>query len=87
MLVSVRLFALARVRAGRSVIELSLPDGACVAELKAALGAAVPSLTPLLPSIRISMNAEYSDDATPIVPGAELAAIPPVSGGLEDAPR
>ena len=42
----------------------------------------VPTLGPLLPSCRIAINAEYAvDDRQTIPPGAEVAAIPPVSGG------
>ena len=83
MLVRVRLFAVARERAGRSILETELPDGATVHDLKAAIGRDVPSLAPLLGSIRFSVNAEYASDVTPIPPNAELAAIPPVSGGTD----
>lgn len=77
----VRLFAIARDRAGCSFIELDLPEAATVSDLKTALGREVPSLVPLLPTIRFSVNADYADDTTAIPSGAELAAIPPVSGG------
>ncbi len=81
MRVTVRLFAIARERAGAPTIELELPANPTVADLRASLGAAVPGLIPALPAIRFSVNAEYADDATPIPLHAELAAIPPVSGG------
>ena len=81
MLVTVRLFAIARERAGMRAIELELPEVATVADLRAALLARVPGLLPALGSIRFSVNAEYADDTTAIPSGAELAAIPPVSGG------
>ena len=82
MLVRVRLFAIARERVGRPEIEVELGDRSTVADLKAGLALLVPSLVSLLPTIRIAVNAEYADDATQIPPGADLAAIPPVSGGL-----
>jgi molybdopterin converting factor small subunit len=81
----VQLFAIARQRAGRPFVEVELPDGASVAELKRAIHEAVPELAAVLPMARFSVNAEYADDATPIPPGAELALIPPVSGGAEDS--
>jgi molybdopterin converting factor subunit 1 len=81
----VQLFAVARQRAGRPFVEVDLPDGATVADLKGALRETVPGLAPVLPSARFAVNAEYADDATPIPPGAELALIPPVSGGAEEA--
>jgi molybdopterin converting factor small subunit len=79
--VSIQLFALARERAGRSVWDLELPQAATVADLKTALGATCPALASLVPNLRIAINAEYALDDQPIPPGAELAAIPPVSGG------
>ena len=81
MRVHVQLFAVARQRAGRHVVEVVLPDGATVADLRSVIAEAVPSLAPLLGSIRFAVNADYADDTTVIPPGADLAAIPPVSGG------
>lgn len=81
MLVELRLFALARDRAGRPTLALDLPEPATVADLKRALVAAVPGLEALLPVLKFAVDSEYADDATPIRAGSELAAIPPVSGG------
>lgn len=80
----IQLFAIARQRAGRPAVELDLPESPTVADLKAALRDQVPALAPILGAARFSVNAEYADDATPIPPGADLALIPPVSGGSED---
>ncbi len=81
MHVRVQLFAVARQRAGRPVVEVDLPDGATVADLRAAIAEALPSLAALLDTIRFAVNADYADDTTLIPPGADLAVIPPVSGG------
>jgi molybdenum cofactor cytidylyltransferase len=81
----VRLFAVARQRAGRPVIEVDLPERATVGDLRAALSESVPDLAPILPSARFSVAAEYAEDSTPIPPGADLALIPPVSGGSEES--
>ena len=81
MQANVLLFALARERAGRSVVTVDLPEPATVDDLKLALGRACPALAPLLPTIRIAVDSEYALDDDPIPPGSELAAIPPVSGG------
>jgi molybdopterin converting factor small subunit len=83
MLVRVRLFAIARERAGSQVVDVDLPEPATVADLKAAILTQAPSLATLLPVLRFSVNSEYADDITPIPYGADLAAIPPVSGGNE----
>jgi molybdopterin converting factor small subunit len=79
---TVRLFALARQRAGRAVVTLDVPEPATVAALKRTLADACPELAPLVPQLMIAVDADYAgDDATPIPPGADVAAIPPVSGG------
>jgi molybdopterin converting factor subunit 1 len=77
----VRLFALARQRAGRAEVEVELAEGATVGDLKRALAAKVPDLAPLLPSVLIAVQAEYAPDDQPIPAGADVALIPPVSGG------
>jgi molybdopterin converting factor subunit 1 len=80
--VNVRLFALARQRAGRAEVALELAEPATVAALKRALASNVPELAPLIPQLMIAIDADYAhDDQAPIPPGAEVAAIPPVSGG------
>jgi len=78
---TVLLFALAKERAGRPTLTVDLAEGSTVADLKAALARACPALAPLLPTLRIAIDSEYAPDDRPIPPGAELAAIPPVSGG------
>ena len=81
MRIEVRLFAVARQRAGRPTMALELPEPATVALLKRALAEVGPALAPLVPSLRIAVNSEYAADDGVILPGAEVAAIPPVSGG------
>jgi molybdopterin converting factor subunit 1 len=85
VLVNVRLFAVARQRAGRAEVALELPEPATVATLRRALAGACPELAPLMPNMKFAVDAEYAhDDNAPIPAGAELAAIPPVSGGRPD---
>lgn len=81
MRVVIRLFALAKDRAGRPEVAVELAEPANVGALKRALASAHPELAPLLPTMMIAVDAEYADDSQPIRPGAEVAAIPPVSGG------
>jgi MoaE-MoaD fusion protein len=82
MVVSVRLFALLRQRAGRDEVELELPADATVADALAAL-ADVPGLAELAERmpLRMAVNREYASADARIEPGDELAAIPPISGG------
>ena len=79
--VTVRLFALARQRVGRPEVTIELANVATVGDLRRELGSSFPVLVPILPNLMFAVDTEYADDSTPIPPGAELAAIPPVSGG------
>jgi molybdopterin converting factor subunit 1 len=79
--VTVRLFALARQRVGSAQVVLELADGSTVADLKRALAANHPEVAPLVPNLLIAVDSEYAEDSTQIAAGAEVAAIPPVSGG------
>lgn len=79
--VSLHLFAVARQRAGAPVVTLELPEGATVSTLKSVLVETFPALAPIVPSLMIAIDNDYATDDTPIPPDAELAAIPPVSGG------
>jgi len=74
MLVSVRLFAGLRERAGSAHVDVELPDGATVGDLLATLELAPRSCV-------AAINREYADAGTPIGPGDEVALVPPVSGG------
>lgn len=81
MIVRVRLFAVARQLAGAEWIELDVSDAPTVAVLRGALLARLPALEPMRASLRFAVNNEYANDST-VVPGnAEVACIPPVSGG------
>jgi molybdopterin synthase catalytic subunit len=79
MLVRVRLFAQLRERAGRSAIELELPDGARVSDALAAVG----DLADGLPLV-MAVNREYASAQQVLQPSDELALVPPVSGGGGD---
>ena len=79
--VSVRLFALAKDRAGCSELAIDLKPGATVRDLRAALALQAPALAPLLPTSFVAINEEYARDDSPIALGSRLAIIPPVSGG------
>ncbi len=81
MKVHVRLFALAKQRAGRSEVVVELPEPATVADLKRSLTEAIPELAPLISSLMIAVDSEYAGDDQVVAPGSEIAVIPPVSGG------
>ena len=81
MKVAVRLFAVAKQTAGRETVELELADGATIAQLRSRLAAEVPPLAGLLGQMMFAIEARYAADEAVIPPGAEVACIPPVSGG------
>jgi molybdopterin synthase sulfur carrier subunit len=81
MKVRVQMFAIARQRAGRDAVDLQLPDGARVADLRRALAVEVPDLGSILPHAMFAVNLEYADDDAAIPIDAAVACIPPVSGG------
>jgi molybdopterin converting factor subunit 1 len=79
--VTVRLFAAARHLAGNDAIELELGPKATVAGLRERLAESCPALAGVLKHARFAVNAEYASEKTEIAEGAEVAVIPPVSGG------
>ena len=79
MRIRVRLFAAYRERAGVEALELDLPEGARVADAKAALEARFPGLS--LGEGMAAVNAEFASAETRLLEGDELAFLPPVSGG------
>jgi molybdopterin synthase catalytic subunit len=83
--VRVRLFAMQRELAGSREVALDLPDGATIEDAWAAVVARHPVLAPGRASLRFARNGDYADASTVLADGDEVAFIPPVSGGAEDA--
>ncbi|HEX4148496.1 MAG TPA: MoaD/ThiS family protein [Pirellulales bacterium] len=81
MIVRCRLFAAARDQAGNEVVELELPDSSTIGDLRARLAAQYPGLAPLVPHLMFAIDSAYAADDTAIPRRAEIAGIPPVSGG------
>jgi molybdopterin converting factor subunit 1 len=81
MNVELQLFARAKELAGGPVVELSLPEGAKVGDLRSILAARLPALRGLLPHCMFAVDMEYATDAAPLHSGVKIACIPPVSGG------
>ncbi len=82
MTVRLRFFASLRERLQRSEAEQSLPNGATVNDLWAALCAQDPRLSELSASIAFAVNREYVGRAHRLADNDEVALIPPVSGGV-----
>ncbi len=81
MRVRVELFAGLREVIGRREIEVDLPEGASVGDLREGLARDFPKLTPFLPSLVCAVNQEYRSREYLLQDGDEVALIPPISGG------
>jgi molybdopterin converting factor subunit 1 len=81
MKVSVKLFAVAKQWAEADSAEFELPANSSVAELRRALIRRLPQLEQFGSHLRFAVNSEYATDTMPIPNNAEIACIPPVSGG------
>jgi molybdopterin converting factor subunit 1 len=78
-------FASLRDQAKIDRTELSLPDGATIADVKSAAVARFPGIQALLPNALVSINQQYAFDEDLVPNGAEVGLFPPVSGGSEPA--
>jgi len=81
MKIQVKLFAVAGDRAGSSAVDVELSLPATIAPLRTALAQQFPPLADVLAHVRFALNDDYATDATAIDSHAEIAIIPPVSGG------
>jgi molybdopterin converting factor subunit 1 len=81
MLVNVLYFAQARERAGHPRASLELPDGSRLEDAIAAIRRANPALESLWPHLAIAVDGVLVPRDAVLREGAELALLPPVSGG------
>jgi sulfur-carrier protein len=81
MIIRVKLFARARDLAGADQVEVSLPDGGTVADLRRVLSESTPALAGLLPRCAVAVEGDFARDEQVIPAQAEVAVLPPVSGG------
>ena len=79
--IPVKLFARARDIAGQTRVNVSLPSGATVADVRWELQAQFPALSTLGPQLLAAVNSSYAPENLAIPVGAEVAFFPPVSGG------
>jgi molybdopterin converting factor small subunit len=76
----VALFAGMAEAAGTRFAEIRWAGGP-VADLRTALGAAYPAIGPLLARSAVAIGGRYATEDAPVPPAADVAIIPPVSGG------
>ncbi len=81
MQVTVHLFARARELAGADTVRVELPDRATAEVLRQRLAADFPQMVELLPHSALAVNGEFAGPSCTLAPTAEIALLPPVSGG------
>ena len=84
MQVDVQLFAALAEAMGSSSCTLELADGATAGDLLRHLEESFPQFGGRLQQVRVAVDHAFVDPSQPLTPGAEIALIPPVSGGQED---
>lgn len=86
MQVNVLYFATLRDLAGAKQEQLTLPEAATVADLKAALAQRSQRLAQAMDSVLISINREFAFPEERLSEGDEIGVFPPVSGGAPSPP-
>jgi len=81
MHIRVRFFHHLRDVAGRDELDLDLPDGARLLDVKAEVLRRYPGLQSMGGGFALAQNMEWADPTDLVVPEAEIALMPPVSGG------
>src|SRR5690349_10344574 len=80
-------FATAADALGTDETEMELPEGSRVSDLRARLDREHPSLAALWPRLAVAVDGRVVRPDEPIPDGAEVALLPPVSGGAPDGLR
>lgn len=81
MRVRVKLFAAMRDLTGDEVVEVDVPDGATVGDLRRELGKLLPLARTLLQRSAVAVNHDVAENEAILQAADEVAVIPPVSGG------
>jgi molybdopterin converting factor subunit 1 len=81
MKLRVRLFAAAKDLAKTAALQVEVPTSATVADLRTAVIASKPALEQIVGHSLWAVGAEYVTDDTVLLEEADIALIPPVSGG------
>jgi MoaE-MoaD fusion protein len=85
MLIRVLFFGVLKEMAGIASESLELPKGATLADALRHYESRIPRLKQLLPSVAVSVNREYAVQDVTLSEGDEVALLPPVSGGAQNA--
>jgi molybdopterin converting factor subunit 1 len=83
--VRVRFFARAKDLAGADTVTVKVPSGATIGELRRRLAKEYPALAGILERSALAVNDEFADDTLTVPGNAEIAVLPPVSGGCNNS--
>lgn len=81
MKIRVKLFAAAQETIGQEEITAELDDPANIAQLRLRLSQDFPELAPLITKSMFAIDNQYAQEDSSLSENAEVACIPPVSGG------
>jgi molybdopterin converting factor subunit 1 len=87
MQVKVLFFGALRDLMGRSSDSAKLPEHADISSLLEHYAGIEPKLRGMLASLAVSVNQEYANRSATLCDGDEVALLPPVSGGTDEALR
>lgn len=76
----IKAFGISREIIGSKLLEIEVPEGYPVSDLKKDLFKKYPTLVKLR-SLYVAVNNEYAEEQSVLREGDEIALIPPVSGG------
>jgi molybdopterin converting factor small subunit len=79
--VQVLFFSTIRARVGQKIVQVKLPAGARVEDLKKEIADLYPDAAGTIEGMLASVNQVFSDDSTEIPDQAEVAFFPYVTGG------
>jgi len=81
MNVRVRLFAAVREAAGCESVEVDVREDATIGEVRRRLAERLPAVAELIRRAMFTVGTQYAADDQEVAPNADVACIPPVSGG------
>lgn len=81
MQLEIQLFAGVRDAVQQERVSVEVPEGARVADVRDVLVRRFPNSEQLIAASRVAVDQAYVADSDLILPGREIALIPPVSGG------
>ncbi|MFQ3679447.1 MAG: MoaD/ThiS family protein [Pseudanabaenaceae cyanobacterium] len=80
-MITVRLLAVLREIAGTDTLSLEIESPTTVQAVQAQAIAQYPGLIPWVPHLRYAVNGQWAEPGDTVPPNAEVALLPPVSGG------